>query len=150
EMFPRHPEYLRDLAWHLATCAEVARRNPTRAGDLARRLTTLFPQAGEGWVVLGVACCSAEQWNDAVAAFQRSEELRRGGKSETKFFQAMAYWRVGDKARARLLFKGAVDRQEKNDPYDEELLRFRADVEKLFAGDAAGNGAEEKGLAPDK
>jgi tetratricopeptide (TPR) repeat protein len=152
EAFPRSPEYLHDLAWHLATCYEVLHRNPARAVELARRLTTLFPQSSEGWAVLGVACCRTENWNDAVAALQRSQELRRGGNSASArgYFLAMAYWRLGDEARARLLFKGAVDRQKKNDPYDEELLRFRAEVEPLLAGDAAGGRSEKRGLTPEK
>jgi len=58
-------------------------------------------------------------------------ELRKGGDSLDWFFLAMTRWQLGDKQEARKWYDKAVQWMEKNQPKDEELIRFRAEAEEF-------------------
>ena len=74
----------------------------------------------------------AGDWKAAIEALTKSMELRNGGDSNDWFFLAMAHWQLGDKTQARSWYDKAVPWMEKNQPKDEELLRFRAEAAALL------------------
>jgi hypothetical protein len=63
-------------------------------------------------------------------------ELRNGGDAIDWFFLAMAHWQLGDKPQARTWYNKAVPWMEKNQPENEELLRFRAEATTLLEAGA--------------
>jgi hypothetical protein len=58
--------------------------------------------------------------------------LRNGGNSFDWFFLAMAHWRLGHQADGRLWYARAAEWMDKNQPNNEELLRFRAEAAELL------------------
>ena len=48
------------------------------------------------------------------------------------FFLAMAHWQLADKPQAHSWYDKAVSWMEKNQPKDEELIRFRAEAAALL------------------
>jgi hypothetical protein len=71
-------------------------------------------------------------------------ELRKGGDSFDWFFLAMAHWQLGNQDQARQWYDQAVAWMEKNQPQNEELLRFRAEAEELIKQET-GNRQQETG-----
>ena len=100
-----------------------------RQAETARRLA---PEQAKYWTALGVAHYRAGDWKAALTALHKSMELRKGGDSFDWFFLAMAHWQLGDKGEARKWYDRAVVWLEKNQPGNEELLRFRAEAEQLL------------------
>jgi tetratricopeptide (TPR) repeat protein len=134
------PDTLRStnsLAWFLASCPELARRDPDRALRLMTRATELAPQEGNYWNTLGVAQYRSGNWQAAIEALQKSIELRSGGSGFDYFFQAMAHWQLGEKKAARTWYDRATQWMDNNKPNDEELKRFRAEATELLGMEAA-------------
>jgi serine/threonine protein kinase/tetratricopeptide (TPR) repeat protein len=121
-----------NLAWLLATHAQAALRNPTFAVELAKEAVALAPKEGNYRNTLGAAHYRAGNFKEAVAALEKSMELRKGGDSFDWFFLAMAHWQLGDRDKARSWYGKAVQWMEKNQPQNDELRRFRAEAEKLL------------------
>lgn len=48
------------------------------------------------------------------------------------FFLAMTHWQLGSKERARDLYDQAIVSMERQQPQDEELVRFRAEASQLL------------------
>jgi hypothetical protein len=69
-----------------------------------------------------------DDWKAATDAPTQSMELRKGGDSNDWFFLAMAHWHLGDKPQACSWYEKAVPWMDKNQPKDEELIRFRAEA----------------------
>ena len=114
------------LAWHLATCADPVFRNGKRAVELATKVVEQEPMRATCWNTLGVAHYRCGDWKAALAALEKSMELRNGGESEDWFFVAMAHWQLDDKPKAITWYDKALGWMEKNQPKDKELIRFRA------------------------
>jgi tetratricopeptide (TPR) repeat protein len=104
----------------------------TRAVELAQKAVELAPQNGWYWNTLGAASCRARRWNDAVAALQRSIQLRAGGDGADWYLLAMAHWHLGQCEEARGWYDRAVPWMDRYKPYDEELGRFRAGAAALL------------------
>ena len=122
-----------ELAWLLATWADLTIRDPGRAVAAARKAVELEPEHGEFWNTLGVASYRAGDWKAAIAALQKAEESAPGRQlAWNAFFLAMAHWQLGEKEHARKEYEQAVSWMEKNRPRDEELLRFRAEAAELL------------------
>jgi tetratricopeptide (TPR) repeat protein len=122
-----------ELAWLLATFADVKFRDPGRAVVAARKAVELEPEHGGFRNTLGVACYRAGDWKAAIQALEKAEELAPGKiLAWNAFFLAMAHWQLGEKERARKEYEQAVSWMEKNQPNDEELRRFRAEAEGLL------------------
>jgi serine/threonine protein kinase/tetratricopeptide (TPR) repeat protein len=132
ELAPQSAVARNNLAWLLATCPEPKFRDAQRAITSAKKATELAPKEGNHWNTLGAAYYYAGDWKAAIAALQKSMELRRGGDSFDWFFLAMARWQLGDKKDARKWYDQAVQWMEKNQPKNEELSRFRAEAETLL------------------
>ena len=132
---PDHPETLismNDLAWALATCPDPTARNLGRVIELAKKMVELAPEEGIFRNTLGIVHYRVGDWQAAIAALDKSMELREGGDSNDYFFLAMAHWQLGHKEDARQWYARAVEWMEKKNPSNEELLRFRAEAAKLL------------------
>jgi serine/threonine protein kinase/tetratricopeptide (TPR) repeat protein len=132
EQFPNDPAALNNCAWQLAVGPEPRLRDPRQAVDLAKRAVDLAPKNGTFWNTLGAAQYRAGDWKAAIAALDKSMELRKGGDSFDWFFLAMARWQLGDKEKARTWFDKAVQWMDKNQPKNEELSHFRAEAAELL------------------
>jgi serine/threonine protein kinase/tetratricopeptide (TPR) repeat protein len=121
-----------NVAWFLATGADSKVRDPKRAVEMAMRAIKLAPKEGSSWNTLGVAHYRAGDWKAALDALVKSMEVRKGGDSFDWFFLAMAHWQLGQRDEARKWYKKSVEWMEKNNPRDEELIRFRAEAEGLL------------------
>jgi serine/threonine protein kinase/tetratricopeptide (TPR) repeat protein len=100
----------------------------TRAVDLARKAVELAPENGWYWNTLGAAYLRTGQWTDAVAALDKSMQLRSGGDSADWLLLAMAHCRLGEREKARMWYGRAVPWMAKYKPYDQELSRLRAEA----------------------
>ena len=127
---------LNELAWTLATCPFERLRDPADAVELAARAVELAPQTGRRWNTLGVARYRAGEWQSAIEALGKSMELskggNKGGNASDWFFLAMAHWQLGHNDEARTSYDKAVEWMDKNQPKNEELLRFRAEAAELL------------------
>jgi tetratricopeptide (TPR) repeat protein len=132
ELLPQGARGRNNLAWQLATCPEARFQDPPRAVELAKKATELTPQQGAYWNTLGAAYYRAGQWNESIAALEKSIELRRGGDSNDWFFLAMANWQLGEHAKAREWYDKAVQWMDKNQPTNKELRGFRAEADELM------------------
>ena len=81
---------------------------------------------------LGVALSYAGEWEEAVAALDKSMGLRNGGDSLDWFFLAIAHWQLGDRGQARTWYDRAVAWMDRNRPNRVELTRFRAEADALL------------------
>jgi serine/threonine protein kinase/WD40 repeat protein len=129
---PQNAASLNNLAWLLANCSDLKLRDPGRAVALAKKAVELMPEKWAYWNTLGAAHNRAGGWKAAVAALEKSMELRKGGDSFDWFFLAMACWHLEKKQEARKWYDQAVQWMEKNQPKNEDLLRFRAEAAELL------------------
>ncbi len=129
---PKNADAHNNLARLLATCPDAKLRDPHQAVTLGKQAVELEPKQGMWWNTLGVAHYRAGDGKAAIAALEKSMELRQGGDAFDWFFLAMAHWQLGDKKEARKWYDRAVEWMEKNDPKNEELGRFRAEAEKVL------------------
>ena len=89
---------------------------PSRAVALARKAVELEPKNWAYRNTLGAAQYRAGDWKAAIAALEKSMELRKGGDSNDWFFLAMAHWQLGEKDKAREWYDRAVQWMDKNQP----------------------------------
>jgi tetratricopeptide (TPR) repeat protein len=135
ELGPDHSDTLESmmgLAWFLATCSDPNFREPGRAVELAKKAVELAPKEGNYWNTLGAAHYRAGDWKAAVAALEKSRELRQGGDIYDWFFLAMAHGHLGEKEEARKWYDRAIAWTDKNNPNDEEVRRFREEAAKVL------------------
>jgi tetratricopeptide (TPR) repeat protein len=132
-----------NLAWDLATRADLKLRDPVRAVQLARRVVALAPAAATYWNTLGVALYRAGDWRGAIESLTKSEAIEPDRQlGFNAFFLAMAHWRLGERDEARQWYDRAVQWTEKKRPKDEELRRFRDEAAGLLG---LSPGADRKG-----
>jgi non-specific serine/threonine protein kinase/serine/threonine-protein kinase len=156
---PKHSDTLiiaNDLAWLLATTPHLLLRDPPRALVLAKQFVEDMPKDGNNWNTLGAAYCAAGDWQNAITALEKSEQLTPGRLvAHNGFFLAMAHWQLSrpaagdpettakrppltalEQARhrdaARQAYHNAVQWLEKNSQADLDLPRFRAEAAKLL------------------
>jgi serine/threonine protein kinase len=136
---PLNAQAHNDLAWMLATAADPKARAPARALELAQKAVALAPEVGTFWNTLGVAHYRAGDWKAAVAAFDKSMELRAGGDAFDWYFLAMIQKKLGNADEARKWYDQAVDWMEKNRPalaknpqQAEEVRRFREEAQEVL------------------
>jgi Flp pilus assembly protein TadD len=100
--------------------------------EAAKQAVELAPKEGKHWNTLGIAHYRAGDWKAAIAALGKSMELRKGGDSFDWYILAMTHRQIGNMAEARKWYDQALGWMEKNNPRDEELLRFRAEAAELL------------------
>jgi WD40 repeat protein len=126
------PRSLNLRAWYIVARPNQDARNVTMALALAKKAVEAAPNASY-WNTLGVAHYRAGDWQAAIAALHKSDELEGGrGASINAFFLAMAYGQLGNQEEARKWYAQAVRCMEKNEPKNEELRCFRAEAEELL------------------
>ncbi len=122
---------LNGLAWKLAVDPDPTARDPKRSVQLADEAVKIQP-IRNNWNTLGVAQYRTGDWQTALTSLGKSMELAKGGDSADWFFVAMSHWQLGGKAEARKWQQQAVDWMAKNQPDNEELIRFRDEAGKLI------------------
>ncbi|MFI5461215.1 MAG: tetratricopeptide repeat protein, partial [Isosphaerales bacterium] len=132
ELDPKDAILHNGMAWVLATHPNPQLRDPGRAVNLAKEAVELAPREGPMWNTLGVAHFRAGDWKAALAALEKSMELRRGGDSTDWFFLAMAHEKLGDKEKARQWYDRATRWIDKNQATNEELRRFGAEAAQVL------------------
>jgi tetratricopeptide (TPR) repeat protein len=120
------------LARFLATCPDPEFRDPKGAVASAKKAVELAPEVGSCWTTLGIGQYRMGRWQESLDALQKAGDLRAGGDSIDWFFQAMARWQLGDQEQARAWYDRAVQRMEKHQRRNEELLRCRAEAAALL------------------
>jgi len=139
EINPNQPEACNNLAWVLATASDDAVRDPIRAVELAQKAIELDPKHTDFFNTLGVAHYRAGHWQDAIQWLDKSAQATQGRNAFDWFFLAMAHQQLGQHDEARVDYDQAVERMDKTAPHDPELLRFRAEAQKLLAGKSPQN-----------
>jgi tetratricopeptide (TPR) repeat protein len=136
---PSHAGAHNNLAWLLATCPDVKRRDPKRAVELAEKVVNLKPKDGNNWGTLGVAHYRTGDWKAAVAAFDKSREMSKSIDPSERLFYAMAQHKLGNSDESRRAFDQAVQWMQMNKSLLEkdwalanELRRFRSEAEELL------------------
>jgi tetratricopeptide (TPR) repeat protein len=125
-------DHLNDLAWLLATASEETVHDPAQAAVWATTAVEHAPEDATYWNTLGVACYSAERWQDAIAALENAVELGSGGTSFDHFYLALAQIRCGDTRVARSWYDRAVAWMDAHKPHHAELLRLRSEAAPFF------------------
>jgi eukaryotic-like serine/threonine-protein kinase len=130
--FPNDAQAYNGFAWLLATSSDAKQRAPARAVELAQKAVELSPKDVGIWNTLGIAHCRNDEWKAGVEALTKSMDLSQGGGAFDWFFLAMSHWNLDNKEEARKWFEQAVAWMEKNEPQNEQLLRFRAEAAALL------------------
>ncbi len=128
-------QYVRSLnnyAWFLASCPQIEFRDPVKSIKLAQEAISLAPDQWEYWNTLGVARYRARQWNEALAALDRSCQLGGGGNAFDFFFIAMAHYQLGQKEKADEFYVKAVHDSEGGSPLLEPVHHLRQEAEGLL------------------
>ena len=129
-----------DLAWFLVATPDGKVRDAEWAVELAKIAVELAPSNGSFWNTLGVAHYRATNAKAAIAALNKSTELRKGGDAIDWFYLAMAHWQLGEKKDAQKWYKKGVSWMEKYQPEDAQLRRFRAEAAKVLELNRDGSG----------
>jgi tetratricopeptide (TPR) repeat protein len=129
---PRFAQQANDLGWRLATAPDPKQRDGRQAVAFAELAVKAAPTEGNYWNTLGAAQYRAGNWKEAVAALEKSMQLRKGGDAFDWFFLAMAHRQLGDKENAHQWFDQAVQWMDKQVPKHDELRRFRAEAAELL------------------
>jgi tetratricopeptide (TPR) repeat protein len=126
------PDVQNSIAWRLATDPDLSGRDPILAVELAQRAIATRLDDGNIWNTLGAARYRNGQPKEAIAAFEKSMELRHGGEASDWFFLAMCHWQLGQKDAARKWYDQAVVWTDKYQPNNRQLQRFRTEAEELL------------------
>ena len=129
---PDRPGLLNDFAWYLVTVPDPRQRRPQEALQLARRAVKGAPENAAYYNTLGLAEYRNGQWDEAVAALNKSAEMNKGSDPTDFLFLAMAHWARGDRAEAEQFFKRFVDGASKRAANDRELRMFWAEAAELL------------------
>jgi tetratricopeptide (TPR) repeat protein len=136
---PDDARVLNNLAWHLTISDVPTIRDPERAVKLARRAVKLAPDHGWMWNTLGRACYRAGNWDEAVAALEKSLALPRRratfdhDKASTWSYLGMAYGQLGEHQKARSSYEKAVRWMDRSASQGiEPLHRLRAEAAEVL------------------
>jgi len=128
----RHQVQLNNLAWYLVTAPVPTARNPIRGLELALRAVSLAPSSWETCNTLGVAYYRNARWDEALRALETSISRTRGVNAFDGFFLAMAHWKLGHADEAHDWLLRSEEWRLCHQPENVELLRFRAEAERLI------------------
>jgi tetratricopeptide (TPR) repeat protein len=120
------------VAWEFATDEVPAHRGPEVAVELSRKAVQVSPEDAYVWTTLGATLYRAGQWQEAIDALNKSEELGHPEPEYAWFFQAMAQWQLGHKVEARQFYEKAVKWLDEKQPIDGRLRTIRAEVADLL------------------
>jgi tetratricopeptide (TPR) repeat protein len=126
------PIGLNNLAWFLASCPRASFRKPLEAVSTAKQALEIAPQWGDLWNTQGVAFYRAGRWQEALAAFDKSCQYRKGGDAVDYFFQAMTYHQLGQTERARTHYEKALREAGRSNYFNDPLVHFRSEAAELL------------------
>ncbi len=121
-----------NLATLLVSCPAKQFRDPERALKLLKKQLQHEPLSADAWSILGLAQYQTGRFQEALASVQKSMELSSGGNAFHWFGMAMLSWQRDEKPKAKEWYDKAVEWTNKNAPNDQDLRRFRAEVEQLM------------------
>ncbi len=123
---PKSPDAHARLAWALVKKADCSAEERNEALEHAREAVVLGPKDPDFRTTLALAEFRAGNWNESLAAAERSLELSKGADASSLFLKAMALWQQGDKAGSRSLFDQAAALTNNNDPEQADRVRALA------------------------
>jgi len=142
----RNALWFNNVSWYLATIENPSNRDPALAVELANRSMKINSQGD--WNTVGVAFYRAGDFKQALDYLRRSGQRANGDDSSfDTFFLAMAEHQVGNVDGARRYYTQAIKWMDKHDPQNSELLRFRAETERLLGSEVKA-GAENPSPVP--
>ncbi len=127
------------LSWFLITCPDPELRSASDALRWARKAVEIDPTDSNLQNTLGIAHYRAGNWQDAINALRKAEELNPHDYfGFNAFFLSMAYWQIGQQEEARRWYdqgvawldEFAVARISKGEI--DELQRFRDEAATLL------------------
>jgi serine/threonine protein kinase/WD40 repeat protein/Tfp pilus assembly protein PilF len=137
EVLSRLPYVLNDLAWRYVRDPEK-QHDPHKALPLAQKAVALLPDRQIFLNTLGVVYYRLGQYQQAVQTLERSLSA---GKGETAafdlFFLAMCHGRLGNDAKARDCYNGAVQWVEEHQGklpsnWEKDLIAFQAEADAVL------------------
>ena len=124
---------LNEFAWNLVAARDVEAALAALAVQVAQQAAKVAPNNAVILNTLGVAQYRAGKWEDSIGSLAKAEELAPDKTfAFNGFFLAMAHWQLDHKDEARKWYDRSVEWMEKNQPKNEELVRFRAEAEELL------------------
>ncbi|MBC8355141.1 MAG: tetratricopeptide repeat protein [Planctomycetes bacterium] len=133
ELDPDNANTCNQAAWFIAK--HVGRSGLIQgAVVLAQKAVELEPGSGSYSNTLGVAQYRAGNWQAAIDALQKSDQLDSKGStySFNGFFLSMARWQLGQEDEARRTYQKSVEWMQKNSPRDKELIQFLTEAAELL------------------
>jgi tetratricopeptide (TPR) repeat protein len=125
-------ETMNGISWVLVDCPDETLRDPDLAVALAERAVAREPEQAGYWNTLGLACYRKGDWQRARTALEQAMEKGGGGTPYDWFFLALTCHRLGDVAGARAWRDKAVRAMDAQEVQQEDLLRYRAEVDALL------------------
>ena len=114
------------VAWHLVQREAHHNQAPAYAVELACRAIALQPEAVFAWHTMGIARYRAGQWQEAIAALKKANELEHDkGLAFNGFFLAMAFHQQGEHEQARSWYDRSVRWLADHDVKDQNAVRYR-------------------------
>jgi tetratricopeptide (TPR) repeat protein len=141
--FPKDKNAYRELAFLLANCTDVRLRDTVQALEAAHKAVQMAPGDPPCQLVLGSAHFRAGNWEQAVAALERSNaspDVTPAGSAYAGVFLAMAHAKRGDPDRANASFARVARWMQENRRWiettpivEEELPRLLAESAELLS-----------------
>ncbi|MFL5244941.1 MAG: protein kinase domain-containing protein [Gemmataceae bacterium] len=120
------------FAKFLLTCRDSKFRDPQRALNLLKEHIKDMPKHEDTWKYLAQARYCLGKHGAAVEAAEQAKRFGGPDKFSAGFIQAMAYWQLGEKEKARQCYQEAADWLEKTHPGIEELCLERDEAAALL------------------
>ena len=121
------PSLVCDRKWR-----HIARRRADRTRSTHAKSAVELDPANPQYVNnLGVAYYRSGDCKAAIAALERSMELRKGGYADGWFFLAMSHWQLGNRDEARRCYDQAIRKMTER-ATSEEMNRIRAEAAELL------------------
>jgi tetratricopeptide (TPR) repeat protein len=131
--FPHMAGHSHYLARLLVRAPYARLRDPRRAIKLAKQGLGEYPARPDFWTTLGIGQYQNGSWKDAAASFEKSVELSKGGDTETWYYLAMTYAKLGDRSKAEEWHRrAAASMRDEHKSKDKDLLRLQAEAAEVM------------------
>ena len=134
---PTNPRPFARMAETLTSFSDPKLRDPARAIEFAAKAVAIEPRNPQYWRILGVAQYRTGKWRGALDSFDKSMFLQNGGEGLDWYYASMAHWQLGEKDRARELFRKAEAWREKERVGSAEIDGLDREAANLIAAKAA-------------
>jgi eukaryotic-like serine/threonine-protein kinase len=133
EDFPQIAAHRSYLARLLVRAPFAQLRDPRRAMAQAEQARRDLPEHPDVWAHLGMAQYQAGQWREAASSLQKSVQLSTGGETETCYYLAMTYAKLGNRTEAeKWRERAAASLRDEQNPQDSYLLGLKVEAEALL------------------